>query len=660
MIGRLARVLCRSVSSIRTVGSIAALTLVAAGGAALCPTPDTWPLSSAVLLSPGISSQLPWAEAPQGTVARYRCDPGYLPVGLTERTCRADGTWSGAAPRCLLNIASQTSLRRWPALVDDSLETHIELSQLNQLYSEDIKLYTVPSLGAEHQSRTLPSIREIRFITTGEHDLDGLKIFVTKPKLSDPCDGTDRFPAPTEISRGSSVKSGTLTVHTFLTKSCFKKILIKKSNAIKKTDSSLPAAAVLEVQLLTEQSGVSSQQCRLPPSPVVSDDDPAISWAAGPLCYHLFSDRLSRAAAATLCRQLGPSGQLVRLHSSGVHNIAQLVLRQSCLANRWANEFIWTAGEDQDDEQTRNAEDGSSPPPSGKEYCIGIKQIKRWGFAPEPCEEKWMFICQTAPSMCGSPAVGSGQRYDPPPSPHLLAANVTCAGYSTAEGAVFCREGRWTPADFCPTDGLLGTALGAVAGVMLLLGCVLLAAASYMKHKRDNESGWEAYTYIRRLSRLSRYGGRRHELAANLVTDNAYSAPMTAAGSKSPVSTSGGSPRASWLYGQPAARRGNAELLPPPPPSSSPVSSAGLVNPHYRAPSASDQPPPTAVSPANLAVEYSVPLVQGQRQSPKLSFAGRPEDGAVGDEYAVPYDARGQVSERTGAPPDVVTSTGGM
>ncbi|KAF0292223.1 hypothetical protein FJT64_009791 [Amphibalanus amphitrite] len=505
MIGRLARVLCRSISGIRTVGIIAALTLVAAGGAALCPTPDTGPLSSAALLSPGNSSQLSWAEAPQDTVARYRCDPGYLPVGTTERTCRGDGTWSGAAPRC-----------------------------------QDVELYTVPSLGAEHQSRTLPSIREIRFITRGKRDLDG----------------------------------------------------------------------------------VSRQQCWLPPSPVVSDDDPAISWAAGPLCYHLFTDRLSRAAAATLCRQLGPSGQLVRLHSSGVHSIAQLVLRQLSLANRWAHEFIWTAGEDQDDEQTRNAE---------------------------------------APSQCGSPAVGSGQRYEPPPSPDLLAANVTCAGYSTAEGAVFCREGRWTPADFCPTDGLLGTALGAVAGVILLLGCVLLAAASYMRHKRDNESGWETYTYIRRLSRLSRYGGRRHELAANLVTDNAYSSPMTAAdSSKSPVGTSGGSPRASWLYGQPAARRGNAELLPPPPPSSSPLSSAGLVNPHYRAPSASDQPPPTAVSPANLAVEYSVPLVQGQRQSPKLSFAGRPGDGAVGDEYAVPYDARGQVSERTGAPPDVVTSTGGM
>ena len=112
-------------------------------------------------------------------------------------------------------------------------------------------------------------------------------------------------------------------------------------------------------------------------------------------------------------------------------------------------------------------------------------------------------------------------------------------------------------------------------------------------------------------------------------------------------------PSSSWLH---APRRGDAELPPPPPPTSSPPSSAGLVNPHYE--------PPTPTAGSNLtAVEYCVPLVDGRRQSPKLSFTDRPRDGPAvdGQEYAVPYDARRQeTSECVGAPPDVVGCTGGV
>ncbi|XP_017883108.1 uncharacterized protein LOC108626764 [Ceratina calcarata] len=35
-----------------------------------------------------------------GDRARYTCDPDYFTVGLTERTCRADGNWSGTSPSC--------------------------------------------------------------------------------------------------------------------------------------------------------------------------------------------------------------------------------------------------------------------------------------------------------------------------------------------------------------------------------------------------------------------------------------------------------------------------------------------------------------------------------------------------------------------------------
>lgn len=35
-----------------------------------------------------------------GDRANYTCDPGYYTVGLAERTCRADGQWTGVTPSC--------------------------------------------------------------------------------------------------------------------------------------------------------------------------------------------------------------------------------------------------------------------------------------------------------------------------------------------------------------------------------------------------------------------------------------------------------------------------------------------------------------------------------------------------------------------------------
>ena len=35
-----------------------------------------------------------------GDVARYSCDTGYTLNGPAERTCQADGQWSGSVPTC--------------------------------------------------------------------------------------------------------------------------------------------------------------------------------------------------------------------------------------------------------------------------------------------------------------------------------------------------------------------------------------------------------------------------------------------------------------------------------------------------------------------------------------------------------------------------------
>ena len=36
-----------------------------------------------------------------GAIARYRCDPGYTLVGVSSRTCKSDGEWSGDDPVCI-------------------------------------------------------------------------------------------------------------------------------------------------------------------------------------------------------------------------------------------------------------------------------------------------------------------------------------------------------------------------------------------------------------------------------------------------------------------------------------------------------------------------------------------------------------------------------
>ena len=41
-----------------------------------------------------------------GSVATYTCNSEFVINGESERNCQADGTWSGAAPTCLGNIAT--------------------------------------------------------------------------------------------------------------------------------------------------------------------------------------------------------------------------------------------------------------------------------------------------------------------------------------------------------------------------------------------------------------------------------------------------------------------------------------------------------------------------------------------------------------------------
>lgn len=35
-----------------------------------------------------------------GSVVRFSCEPGYLLRGSSERTCQANGSWSGTQPEC--------------------------------------------------------------------------------------------------------------------------------------------------------------------------------------------------------------------------------------------------------------------------------------------------------------------------------------------------------------------------------------------------------------------------------------------------------------------------------------------------------------------------------------------------------------------------------
>ena len=40
-------------------------------------------------------------ETTFGQAATYSCDPGYILVGDSTRTCQTDGMWSGNDPTCL-------------------------------------------------------------------------------------------------------------------------------------------------------------------------------------------------------------------------------------------------------------------------------------------------------------------------------------------------------------------------------------------------------------------------------------------------------------------------------------------------------------------------------------------------------------------------------
>ena len=42
-----------------------------------------------------------------GNVARYSCDKGYMVNGTADRTCQADGQWSGSMPTCESEILEQ-------------------------------------------------------------------------------------------------------------------------------------------------------------------------------------------------------------------------------------------------------------------------------------------------------------------------------------------------------------------------------------------------------------------------------------------------------------------------------------------------------------------------------------------------------------------------
>ena len=116
---------------------------------ALCPTPDTRALSVAELLDSRNRSQLAWEAAPAGIVARYRCDPGYLPVGDSERRCQTDGTWTGDALRCRKSEAHQSrdgvGARSLPLRADVSLPQPLFLHccvELDTAYLLDIRHQT--------------------------------------------------------------------------------------------------------------------------------------------------------------------------------------------------------------------------------------------------------------------------------------------------------------------------------------------------------------------------------------------------------------------------------------------------------------------------------------------------------------------------------------
>lgn len=51
-----------------------------------------------------------------GSVVRFSCEPGYLLRGSSERTCQANGSWSGTQPECegIFPAPQLTRLSRCP------------------------------------------------------------------------------------------------------------------------------------------------------------------------------------------------------------------------------------------------------------------------------------------------------------------------------------------------------------------------------------------------------------------------------------------------------------------------------------------------------------------------------------------------------------------
>ncbi|XP_063237081.1 sushi, von Willebrand factor type A, EGF and pentraxin domain-containing protein 1 isoform X2 [Bacillus rossius redtenbacheri] len=70
----------------------------ACGMSCIKPERECEPLSNPELGAVTLSGRL------FGDRAAYTCEPGYHVVGLQERTCQADGTWSGSMPSCKQNI----------------------------------------------------------------------------------------------------------------------------------------------------------------------------------------------------------------------------------------------------------------------------------------------------------------------------------------------------------------------------------------------------------------------------------------------------------------------------------------------------------------------------------------------------------------------------
>ncbi len=63
--------------------------------------PDAGPPDCGALTDPAHGA-VSAASTTGGAMASYTCDTGYTLVGAAMRTCQADGTWSGAAPTCML------------------------------------------------------------------------------------------------------------------------------------------------------------------------------------------------------------------------------------------------------------------------------------------------------------------------------------------------------------------------------------------------------------------------------------------------------------------------------------------------------------------------------------------------------------------------------